>query len=139
MVLLSSLFTITRFFEAEVISEGELEGNDKSKVSNNTLYLHPTELRLHPSYIKYYNWSRLIVHGLVPFVMLVYLNGLMYKDIKARRKNWEYRDNNSKEITTTDVVLFNGTTAHIVEESARPMQNDCCEIIKEEIEQTRLV
>ena len=47
--------------------------------------LEPTPMRTAPIYTAYFNWSRLIVLGIIPFVMLVYLNIKIYKDIKARR------------------------------------------------------
>ena len=140
VILLSSLFTITRFFEAELAYEDQLDENDNGKVSNKTvLYLRPTELRLDPIYIKYYNWSRLIAYGLVPFVMLVYLNGLMYQEIKGRRKNWLYQDNNGQEIATTEAIILNGTTTDIVDVSEEELQNHCCITTSKETEKSRLV
>ncbi len=41
--------------------------------------LYPTDLRTAPLYTMYFNWSRLIVHGILPFVMLVYLNAKIYQ------------------------------------------------------------
>ncbi len=49
------------------------------------LILQATPLRTAPIYTAYFNWSRLIVLGIIPFVMLVYLNTKIYQDIKARR------------------------------------------------------
>ena len=48
-----------------------------------TFHLEPTEMRTAPMYTMYFNWSRLIVHGIIPFVMLVYLNAKIYKDIQV--------------------------------------------------------
>jgi len=48
-----------------------------------TLHLEPTEMRTAPIYTMYFNWSRLIVLGIIPFVMLVYLNAKIYKDIQV--------------------------------------------------------
>lgn len=42
-------------------------------------HLMPTEFRTEPLYIAYFNWSRLIVLGIIPFVMLVYLNAKIYQ------------------------------------------------------------
>ena len=39
----------------------------------------PTDLRTHPIYTAYFNWSRLIVLGIIPFVLLVYLNTKIYQ------------------------------------------------------------
>ena len=49
------------------------------------LRLEPTPLRTAPIYTAYFNWSRLVVLGIIPFAMLVYLNAKIYQDIKARR------------------------------------------------------
>lgn len=107
VTLFSSLFTITRFFEIETAYVYERED-----IKNNyTVYIQPTELRLNTIYIKYYNWSRLIVLGIFPFVMLVYLNGLMYQDIKARRKKWNEEENNAEELTVS-TGLQNNTIAN---------------------------
>ena len=48
--------------------------------------LAPTEMRIHPYYSLYNNWSRLIVLGVIPFVMLIYLNYKIYHDVQARKK-----------------------------------------------------
>jgi hypothetical protein len=50
-----------------------------------TFHLEPTTMRTAPMYTMYFNWSRLIVLGIIPFVMLVYLNAKIYKDIQVRR------------------------------------------------------
>jgi hypothetical protein len=49
-----------------------------------TFHLEPTTMRTAPMYTMYFNWSRLIVLGIIPFVMLVYLNAKIYKDIQVR-------------------------------------------------------
>ena len=109
VVILSLLFTITKFFEAETYTHNlEIANkNNTEKVNKTITFLKPTDFRLSPGYVKYYNWSRLIVHGLLPFVMLVYLNGLMYQDIKSRRKDWEWRDIRGRQTTLTEVDNFN--------------------------------
>jgi hypothetical protein len=85
VIILSVAFTITRFFEASVVYDQLLD-----PVTNDTLgfkaHLEPTAMRTAPLYTMYFNWSRLIVLGIIPFVMLVYLNAKIYKDIQARRK-----------------------------------------------------
>lgn len=45
----------------------------------------PTPLRTHPAYTAYYNWSRLIVLGIIPFVLLVYLNTKIYQVLICRK------------------------------------------------------
>lgn len=81
---LAILFTVTRFFEAKVVYIPIVD-----KTTNETVdyvpSLEPTDLRTAPIYTTYFNWSRLIVLGIIPFVMLVYLNVGIYKDIKARK------------------------------------------------------
>lgn len=45
-----------------------------------------TELRREPAYAIYYNnWTRLLILGIIPAIMLVYLNYKIYKDIKLRQ------------------------------------------------------
>ena len=48
----------------------------------------PTPLRTHPAYTAYYNWSRLIVLGIIPFVLLVYLNTKIYQVLICRKVSW---------------------------------------------------
>ena len=85
VILLSVIFTFTRFFEATVTYE-ELIDETTNQTVGYQAHLEPTELRTAPLYTVYFNWSRLIVLGIIPFVMLVYLNTKIYQDIKARRK-----------------------------------------------------
>jgi hypothetical protein len=73
VTFLSVVFTITRFFEATVVYERP------NNTSEPIPMLEPTDLRTAPLYTMYFNWSRLIVHGIVPFVMLVYLNAKIYQ------------------------------------------------------------
>lgn len=77
VTFLSVIFTITRFFEAKVeyIDEWDPVENATVKVP----ILEPTEMRTAPIYTMYFNWSRLIVLGIIPFVLLVYLNAMIYK------------------------------------------------------------
>jgi len=83
VLFLSFLFTITRFFEAKVSYIDEFD--EKSNSTEEIIVLEPTEMRTNPIYTTYFNWSRLIVLGIIPFVLLVFLNASIYKDIKARR------------------------------------------------------
>ena len=48
--------------------------------------LQVAALRTHPIYSAYNNWSRLIVLGIVPFLLLVFFNTKIYEDIRERRK-----------------------------------------------------
>ena len=84
VVAITILFTFTKFLEGEIKWEAH---NDT--LTNATIWtpeMHPTMLRIDPWYTIYYNWSRLLVLGVIPFVMLVYLNAQIFKDIKARSK-----------------------------------------------------
>ena len=77
VTLLSSLFQITRFFEAKVRYDEVFDPS--SNTTNEILILDPTEMRTHPIYTAYYNWSKLIVLGIIPFILLVFLNASIYK------------------------------------------------------------
>ena len=44
------------------------------------------DLRTHPVYSAYNNWSRLLVLGIIPFSLLVFFNIKIYKDISERKK-----------------------------------------------------
>ena len=82
VIALSSIFSFTKFFEAEIA------WSLKNDTLTNTTVWKPsiglTELRNTPWYIMYRNWSRLLLKGVIPFVMIVYLNAHTYKNIKAR-------------------------------------------------------
>ena len=77
VLFLSFLFTITRFFEAKVSYIDEFD--EKSNATEEIIVLEPTEMRTNPIYTTYFNWSRLIVLGIIPFVLLVFLNASIYK------------------------------------------------------------
>ena len=73
---------------------------DKSNISsrqhNNTQSYNPgtwerpvlvvSEFRKDPVYSMYNNWSRLIVLGIIPFLLLLFFNSKIYTDINERRK-----------------------------------------------------
>ena len=48
--------------------------------------LQVAALRTHPIYSAYNNWSRLIILGIIPFLLLVFFNTRIYEDIRERRK-----------------------------------------------------
>ena len=98
----SKIFWIRNgYFTQEIASK-----NNTEKVNKTVTLIKPTDFRVSPGYVKFYNWSRLIFHGLLPFVLLVYLNGLMYQDIKSRRKDWEWRDSNKGQTTLIELDEF---------------------------------
>lgn len=76
---LSVLFTATRFFEAEVIYTKVVNETTNETLRWDGPNLRPTAFRTNPYYITYFNWSRLIVLGIIPFAMLVYLNTKIYQ------------------------------------------------------------
>ncbi|QQP42184.1 Uncharacterized protein FKW44_016769, partial [Caligus rogercresseyi] len=86
VLFLSLLFSFTRFFEAEV---------RYNLTSPATPYLMPTVLRTNTAYVLYFNWSRLIVLGIIPFSLLVFFNVRIYKAIQARRKRHHKPDSNT--------------------------------------------
>ena len=102
VVAITCLFTFTKFLEGKVIWIA------KNDTITNTTILEPqidaTTLRTNPWYTIYYNWSRLLVLGVIPFVMLVYLNAQIFKDIKARSKR---RFNTKAQNTTSQSQVQN--------------------------------
>ncbi len=74
---LSVVFTMSRFFEAKVTWIEVVDPLTNSTFSKPEL--EPTQLRTAPLYTMYFNWGRLIVLGIIPFVLLVYLNAMIYK------------------------------------------------------------
>ena len=82
MVLLSILVNAPKFFESEVFDFVEGVSANATNVSsavNVTLktvkMIRVTDLREDPNYIIYYNnWTRLVVIGVVPIVLLIYFN-----------------------------------------------------------------
>ena len=70
-----------------------------------------------------------MVHGLVPFVMLVYLNGLIYQDIKSRRKEWENKENYDNEIETTDTVELKENGVYSFRDSKKKREKDSREVL----------
>ena len=72
------LFNIPKFMEAEI--RYETNATDFP----NEPYIEVTPLRKDPDYAIYYNnWARLAVLGIVPFLLLVYFNTKIYKDIQV--------------------------------------------------------
>jgi hypothetical protein len=137
VIILSIVFTITRFFEATVVYDHQMD-----PVTNDSIgfkaHLEPTEMRTAPIYTMYFNWSRLIVLGIIPFVMLVYLNAKIYKDIQARRKR-HFTVRNASHVEAVKIpcakekkkrfpskvrLQVNGENASIVEARNNPNGND---------------
>ena len=73
----SIAFNIPKFFEATIVKYKDENGEE-------IVDLEVTALRKHPDYIKYYStWARLIVNGILPFVLLSGFNTMIYRDIKV--------------------------------------------------------
>ena len=70
-----------------------------------------------------------MVHGLIPFVMLVYLNGLIYQDIKSRRKEWESKETYDNEIETTDTVELKENGVYSFRDSKKKREKDSIEVL----------
>ena len=77
----SIVFNIPKFFEAGVIY---------TNVSNITVAdLEVKSIRKDPNYIKYYNiTARLLVNGIIPFLLLIYFNIMIYRDVKVSTYFW---------------------------------------------------
>lgn len=79
VILFSVVFNLPKFFE------GQIAWNHDSDPP--TPEIQVTELRLNRDYMLYYNnILRLVVLGILPFVMLVFFNTKIYSDVKARRR-----------------------------------------------------
>ena len=77
VTLCSIAFHIPKFFEASVIKYTDGNGIEIAD-------LEVTALRKHPIYIKYYSsWARLLVNGIIPFILLIYFNTMIYQDVKV--------------------------------------------------------
>ena len=64
--------------------EAEIRYESNSTDYPNEPYLEVTPLRKDPDYAIYYNnWTRLAVLGILPFLLLVYFNTKIYKDIQV--------------------------------------------------------
>lgn len=73
----SIAFNIPKFYEATIVKYKDENGEE-------VVDLEVTPLRKHPDYIKYYStWARLIVNGILPFVLLSVFNTMIYRDIKV--------------------------------------------------------
>lgn len=73
----SIVFNIPKFFEAGVIY---------TNLSSNITVadLEVKSIRKDPNYIKYYNiTARLLVNGIMPFLLLIYFNIMIYRDVKV--------------------------------------------------------
>ena len=85
VLVFSAVFNIPKFFEVEFVVKSEIVSGEN--VTLNRTLASPTWLRLDDTYvIVYVNAARLIVQGIVPFVLLSLLNYRIYWVIKRRRE-----------------------------------------------------
>lgn len=88
--VLAFAFNIVKFFEAKVgYRKVSLMGNNSTETEKEEEFiaeLEVADLRTHPAYSAYHNWSRLIVLGIIPVTLLVFFNTKIYRDIEERRK-----------------------------------------------------
>ena len=84
----SAVFNIPKFLEVEfVVKSNVVNGSDGVPIFVNRTVASPTDLRLDDSYvILYVNAARLLVQGIIPFVLLTILNYRIYWVIKRRRQ-----------------------------------------------------
>ena len=82
---LAFLSNVVKFFEAKIVYEEVREANSTIVVAYEPM-LDVAELRTHPAYSAYNNWSRLLILGIIPFRLLVFFNTKIYKDIVERRR-----------------------------------------------------
>ncbi len=97
LVAFSVLYNIPKFFELKTRVPGSSDSYERlaelnSTVLNGTMSpdqedrydIYPTPLRLNPYYYKYYcMWLNFFLMGLGPFVLLITLNVLTFKELKS--------------------------------------------------------
>eukprot|EP00092_Neocalanus_flemingeri_P004693 GFUD01005057.1.p1 GENE.GFUD01005057.1~~GFUD01005057.1.p1 ORF type:complete len:384 (-),score=75.01 GFUD01005057.1:129-1280(-) len=90
VLALSIIINIPKFFESGVVYD-TISGNSQIGI---------TELRYDRNYVIYYqNWFRFLVLGLVPMLLLIFLNLRVFIAINSRKTS-------SKEMTYSTILLF---------------------------------
>eukprot|EP00092_Neocalanus_flemingeri_P036969 GFUD01040248.1.p1 GENE.GFUD01040248.1~~GFUD01040248.1.p1 ORF type:complete len:384 (+),score=91.46 GFUD01040248.1:150-1301(+) len=90
VLALSVIINIPKFFESGVVYD-TISGNSKIGI---------TELRYDRNYVIYYqNWFRFLVLGLVPMLLLIFLNLRVFMAINSRKSS-------SKEMTYSTILLL---------------------------------
>ena len=79
VIVVSILFNIPKFLEAKIkmLKEGDVGYNNVT-----TAAIDVTDLRIHPTYAIYTNWSQSLVLGFIPAAFLVYFNTKIYLDVR---------------------------------------------------------
>ena len=80
VLICSILFNFTKFFEASVTFKKDQELNNLVPV------ISVSHLRLMYGYSLYLNWSRLVVLGIIPLLVLIYFNHKIFKIVRSRRR-----------------------------------------------------
>ena len=121
VITLSSVYCIPKFFELKVESSNNnntlsdnVTLNDLRTLDNDTLSykydlfeIRPTELRQNPNYILWYiNISNLVVTGIMPALLLSFLNFNIYKSLRQWRQRKPIMD------TTANVTRTGMETGH---------------------------
>ena len=73
VICLALVINIPKFLEAETYTYDD------------RVYLKPSDLRLHPDYILYNMWFRIIFSGVIPSTLLMYFNIKIYQGIRVIR------------------------------------------------------
>ena len=81
---LTELFDTTDVSVA--VNESDSAVLDLSNVTEYRVILNITEFRMDPNYSIYFNWTRFVILGVIPFILLIFFNAQIYWDIRKRRK-----------------------------------------------------
>ena len=90
--IFSILYNFPKFFELTVCTSGssnvsltcseESYNNTSDQENNTTIQIKANPLRLEPHYVKYYLiYLNFVVHGLIPFIVLIILNIQIYRKV----------------------------------------------------------
>lgn len=82
VIVASVLFSVPKFFESTVVHKYIPSTNETIAVLNYTAF------RVHPTYARYVNWSKLLVQGILPVTLLIFFNKKIYCDVKERQQRW---------------------------------------------------
>jgi hypothetical protein len=89
VILASVLFSLPKFFESTVMYRTELTTDASGHLVNVTrATVNHTAFRVHPTYARYITWSKLVVQGVVPVILLIFFNKKIYRDVKERQQRW---------------------------------------------------
>ncbi|XP_023344057.1 FMRFamide receptor [Eurytemora carolleeae] len=93
--LVAILFNIPKFLESRIVFIGE------------NIHLDITELRTSELYVTYYhNWARLMVLGVVPVLVISFLNFKIYTAVRSRRGGRKRYDEHLSTVLMMIVLIF---------------------------------